>query len=74
MGRRDGRGRRWEEHPPPGVTSGASGGEVLGQGLVELEVGDGLGGIEGRRLIEEPREEIGLGRSAGGREVRRTHA
>ena len=55
------------------MTSGASGVEVLGQGLVELEVGDGLGGIEGRRLIEEPREEISLGRSAGGREVRRTH-
>ena len=43
---------------------------LVGQGLVELEVGAGL---EGRRLIEEPREEISLGRSAGGREVRRTH-
>ena len=67
----DGRGRRWEEHAPAVVTSGASGVEVVGQGLVELEVRDGL---EGRRLIEEPRGEIGLGRSAGGREVRRTHA
>jgi hypothetical protein len=64
------RGRRWEEHLPPGVTSGSSGVEVVGQGLVELEVRDGL---EGRGLIEEPRGEIGLGRSAGGREVRRTH-
>ena len=72
----DGRERRWEEHPPAVVTSGASEVEVVGQGLVELKVGDGLGlgGIEGGRLIEEPREEIALGRSAGGREVRRTHA
>ena len=65
----DGRGRRWEEHALAGVTSDASGVEVLGQGLVELEVGDGLGlgGIEGGRLIEEPRMEIALRRSAGGR-------
>jgi hypothetical protein len=42
---------------------------LVGQGLVEVGAG-----LEGRRLIEEPREEIGLGRSAGGRKVRRTHA
>ena len=47
------------------MTSGASGVEVVGQGLVELEVGDGLGlgWIEGGGLIEEPREEIALRRS-----------
>ena len=39
----DGRGRRWEEHPLAVVTAGASEVEVVGQGLVELEVGDGLG-------------------------------
>ena len=39
----------------------------------EALVGDvlGLGGVEGRCLIEEPGEEIALGRSARGREVRR---
>ena len=51
--------------------SGASGVEVVGQGLVdlELEVGDGvgLGGVEGRCLIKEPCEEIALRWSAGGR-------
>jgi hypothetical protein len=52
--------------------SGDSGVEVVAQGLVELEVGDGLGldRIEGGRLIEEPREEIALGWSARGREGR----
>ena len=51
-----------------GVTSGASGVEVVRQGLVEVEVWDGLGlgGIEGRRLVEEPGEEIALGRAARG--------
>jgi hypothetical protein len=46
----------------PRVTWGASGVEVGGQGLVEVEVGDGLGlgGIEGRCLIEEPGEGIAL--------------
>jgi hypothetical protein len=46
--------------------------EVVGQGLVEFEVGDGLGlgGVEGRCLIEEPGEEIALRRPAGGREGR----
>jgi hypothetical protein len=44
--------------------------EVVGDGLVELEVWDGLGldRVEGGRLIEEPREEIALGRSASGSE------
>jgi len=58
---------------PAGRTGGASEVEVVGQGLVELEVRDGvgLGGVEGRCLIEEPGEEIALGRSAGGREGRR---
>jgi len=47
-----------------------SGVEVVGQGLVEVEVGDrvGLGGVEGGHLIEELDEEIALGRSASGRE------
>ena len=51
---------------------GASGLEVVGQRLVELEVGNGvgLGEVEGRSLIEEAIEEIGLGRSAGRREGR----
>ena len=54
------------------LDSGASEVEVVGRGLVELEVGDGLwlGGVEGRCLIEEPGEEIALGRSACGREGR----
>ena len=41
-----------------------------GAGTVEIEVRDGvgLGGIEGGRLIEEPREGIALGRAARGRE------
>ncbi|HSH75485.1 MAG TPA: hypothetical protein VLA09_07380, partial [Longimicrobiales bacterium] len=44
----------------------------VGQGLVEVEVWDGvgLGGIEGGRLIEELDEEIALGRSASGRQGR----
>jgi hypothetical protein len=48
--------------------SGASGVEVVGQGLVEVEVWDGVGPgrVEGRRLIEEPCEEIALGWSAAG--------
>ncbi len=48
--------------------SGASGVEVVGQGLVEVEVWDGLGlgGVEGRSLIEEPGEEIALRWSARG--------
>jgi hypothetical protein len=52
--------------------SGDSGVEVVGQGLVEFEVGDGvgLGGVEGRCLIEEPGEEIALRWSARGREGR----
>ena len=59
--------------------SGASEVEVVGRGLVELEVGDGLGlgGVEGRCLIEEPGEEIapthasrGCPGPAGGREGR----
>ena len=51
---------------------GVSGLEVVGQRLVELEVGAGvgLGEVEGRSLIEEAGEEIGLGRSAGRREGR----
>jgi hypothetical protein len=42
--------------------------EVVGQGLIDLEVrgGVGLDRIEGGRLIEEPREEIALRWSAGG--------
>ena len=71
----DGRGRRWEENPwlAGRPDSGASEVEVVGRGLVELEVGDGLGlgGVEGRCLIEEPGEEIALRRPAGGREGRR---
>jgi hypothetical protein len=44
--------------------------EVLGQRLVELEVGEGLGigGVEARRLVEQ---EGSLGRAASGRERRR---
>ena len=42
--------------------------EVVGQGLIEREVRDGvgLGGVEGRSLIEEPGEEIALRWSARG--------
>jgi hypothetical protein len=62
----------WQENPTAGVTSGDSGVEVVGQGLVEFEVGDGvgLGGVEDRCLIEEPCEEIALRWSARGREGR----
>lgn len=71
MGRRDARmggeavGRRIPAGRPD---SGASEVEVVGQGLVELEVRDGvgLGGVEGRSLIEEPGEEIALRWSARG--------
>jgi hypothetical protein len=69
----DGRGSGWEENPRlAGVTSGASEVEVVGLGLVEVEVWDGLGlgGVERGCLIEEPREEIALRRSARGREGR----
>ena len=54
------------------LDSGASEVEVVGRGLVELEVGDRLwlGGVEGRCLIEEPGKEIALGRSACGSEGR----
>ena len=57
---------------PAGRTGGASEVEVVGRGLVELEVGDRLwlGGVEGRCLIEEPGKEIALGRSACGSEGR----
>ena len=57
---------------PVGRTGGASEIEVVGRGLVELEVGDGLGlgGVDGRCLIEEPGEEIALRWPAGGREGR----
>ena len=46
--------------------SGASEVEVVGRGLVEVEVGDGVGfgGVERGCLIEEPGEEIsGAGRA-----------
>ena len=61
------------ESPAGRPDSGASEIEVVGRGLVELEVGDGLGldGVEGRCLIEEPGEEIALRWPAGGREGRR---
>ena len=57
---------------PAGRTGVASEIEVVGQGLVEFEVGDGLGlgRVEGRSLIEEPGEEIALRRPAGAREGR----
>ena len=44
--------------------------ELVGQRLIEDEVWDGLGlgGIEGRGLVEE---EISLGRAARGRDGRR---
>ena len=47
--------------------------EVVGQGRVEIGVGDrlGLGWVEGRCQIEEPGEEMALGWPAGGREGRR---
>jgi hypothetical protein len=49
-----------------------SGLEVVGQGLVEVEFWDGvgLGGVEGRALVEELDEELALGRSASGRDGR----
>ena len=55
------------------LDAGDSGVEVVGQGLVEVEVrgGIGLGGVEGGGLIEELDEEIPLRRSSGGREGRR---
>ncbi len=49
-------------------SSGGSGVEVVVDGLVEVGDGVGLGRVEGRRLIEEPCEEIALGRSSSGRE------
>ena len=57
---------------PAGRTGGASEVEVVGRGLVELEIWDGLwlGGVERGCLIEEPGEEIALGRSARGSEGR----
>ena len=44
-----------------------SGVELVGQGLIEAELWDGLalGGIEARRLVEE---EVSLGRAACGRD------
>ena len=68
----DGRGWRLRGESYGRPDSGDSEVEVVGEGLFELEVGDGLGlgGIEGGRLIEEPLEEITLGRSASGREGR----
>jgi hypothetical protein len=67
--------RRWAEKElggecEAGPDTGASEVEVVGRRLVEVEVWDGLGlgGVEGRCLIEEPGEEIALGRSARGRE------
>ena len=56
-----------------GVVGGRVGGvsvvEVGGQGLVELDVGHGLGvgGVEARRLVEQ---EVPLRRAASGREGR----
>lgn len=52
--------------------SGASEVDVVGQGPVELEVGDGvgLGGVESGRLIEEPGGDDAPRWSAGGREGR----
>ncbi len=70
MGRVDARmgggdaGRRIPSRPD----SAASEVEVVGRGLVELEVGAGLGlgGVEGRCLIEEPGEEIAPTHAARG--------
>ena len=68
MGRRD----VWMGAVADGGESGdglrSQGSRSPGQGLIEVEVRDGfgLGGIECGRLIEEPREEIALGRSASG--------
>jgi hypothetical protein len=64
----DGRGGAGGGFPAGRPGSGASEIEVVGQGLAELEVRDGvgLGGVEGRCLIEEPGEEIALGLAAGG--------
>ena len=47
--------------------SGASEIKVVGRGLVELELGDGLGlgGVERGCLIEEPGEEIAIGEARG---------
>ena len=61
----EGVGRRIPGWP---ADSGASEIEVVGQGLVEFEVWDGvgLGGVERGCLIEEPGEEIALGWSARG--------
>ncbi len=63
-------GSRW---PTGSALSGKTAGaardrsvvELVGQGLVEHEVGDelDLGGIEGRSLVEQ---EVSLGRSSGG--------
>jgi hypothetical protein len=49
-------GEALEGGSPGRPDAGASGVEVVGQGLVEVEVGDGvgLGGVEGRCLIEIP--------------------
>jgi hypothetical protein len=59
------------EPRPAGV--GASGVEVVGRGLVEVEVRDGvgLGGVEAGGLIDELDRELVLGRSARGRNGRR---
>jgi hypothetical protein len=64
----DGRGR-WMPRPA-GIR--ASGLEVVGQGLVEVEFWDevGLGGVEGGGLIDEFDRELALGRSARGRQWR----
>ncbi len=68
----DGRRRRGRGIRRRAESSGGSEVEGGGDGLVE--VGDGvgvrLGRVEGRCLIEEPWEEIALGRSASGREGR----
>ncbi len=66
----DGRRRRGRGIRRRAESSGGSAVEVVGDGLVEVGDGVGLGRVEGRRLIEEPCEEIALGRSASGREGR----